>query len=290
MPNEELRTGAVRADRIHNALVLPLLAILLLAAACGTHAMSERDLGREAWLDGEYEAAAAAYENYLADHASEPEAEEARFMLAGTYHHNLKQYDRARDHYIVFLDQYPSSPHAYEARQQLAEVYVELGSSRDAIAQFERLLQEHPETPDARKVRSTVADLYFAEHDFNQAELEYARVVERAPYDELTEQALLRLASIYHLMRQEGERAVPLYERIAEATSDPAVKRTALHGLSQVYADLFRFDEAIATLRRIDDPAEAEYVAERAAELERQKAEHADVPPEVDWSRGGDDN
>jgi tetratricopeptide (TPR) repeat protein len=285
MPDQEARTGASRAERVRNLLVPPLLALSLFAAACGTHAMSERDLAREAWLDGDYEEAAAGYESYLADHAGEPEAEEARFMLAGTYHHNLKQFDRARDHYVIFLDQYPASPHAYEARKQLAEVYVELGSPRDAIAHFERLLQEHPSTPDARKVRSTVADLYFDENDFNQAELEYSRVVENAPYDELTEQAMLRLASIYHLMRHEGERAIPLYERIAEATSDPAVKRTALHSLSQVYADLFRFDEAISTLRRIDDPAEADYVAERAAELERQKAEHADVPPEVDWSR-----
>ena len=41
----------------------------------------------------------------------------------------------------------------------------------------------------------------------------------------------------------------------------------------------------IATLTRIADPAEATYVAERTAELERQKKTHADAP-EVDWSHG----
>lgn len=275
--------SAPRRRGLRDALVAASLGIALgLTAGCGTKAMSARERAHEEWRDGDYEAAAAAFESYLAGHAHEPEAEEARFLLADTYHHNLKRYDRARDQYALFLEQYPRSARAYEARQRLAEVFVALESPREAIAQYELLLQEHPATPEARKIRSTIADIYYEAGDFNQAEVEYLRVAENAPYDELTEQALLRLGGIYSQHRRESERAIPIYDRIAASTGDRAVKRNALHSLSQVYVDLFRFDEAIATLRRIDDPEEARYVAERSAELERQKQEHADAPA-VEW-------
>ena len=147
------------------------------------------------------------------------------------------------------------------------------------------MLVEQPNPPAWRTIRSTIADLYYRLEDFNQADIEYTRVVENASYDELTEQALLRLASIAYKVRSRGEVALPMYERVATSSEDPAVRRAALKSLSEVYADMFRFDEAVATLRRIDDPSEAEYVAKRTAELEKQRSLHTDAP-EVDWSKG----
>lgn len=261
------------------------IALALLSAACGLTRTSARERAREAWVDQDYQTSAEAYEEYLATNPRGPEAEEAEFLLADIYYHNLKQYDRARDRYAAFLEKYPGSEHAYEARQRLAEVYVDLGSLPEAITQYEQLLVEHPDTPDRRRIRAAVADLYFQRNDFDQAEIEYSRVASDATYDELTEQALLRLASIYHLIHNQDERAIPIYDRIAKETRDPAVRRSALYSLSETYANLFRYDEALVTLDRIDDPAEAKYVADRKTELERQKKEHADAP-EVDWSHG----
>jgi tetratricopeptide (TPR) repeat protein len=262
-----------------------LLAVALAAGACGFNITSPRERARQEWVDQDYASAAASYEEYLASAPPGPESEEAELLLADIYYHNLKQYDRARDHYVALLEKYPQSEHRYEARQRLAEVYGELKSYPEAIAQYERLLVEHPETEDRRKIRSAVADLYLKKNDLKQAEIEYGRVVEDAPYDELTEQALLRIAGIYHLMRNQDERAVPIYERIATSTSDAVVRRNALYSLSEAYANLFRFDDAIATLRRIDDPAERDYVVRRTSELERQRREHTEAP-EVDWSHG----
>lgn len=265
------------------------LAVALCAAAsagaCGLQRTSARERAKEAWVDQDYASAAAAYEEYLSSDPHGPEAEEAEFALADIYFHNLKRYDLARDRYTLFLGHSPTSAHAYEARQRLAEVLVETKAIPDAIAQYETLLEEHPDTPDRRKIRTIIADLYFQKGDISQSEIEYDRVVAGVPYDELTEQALLRLAAIYHLIRGQEERAIPAYDQVAQSTDDPAVRRSALYSLSETYASLFRYDEAIKTLERIDDPAEAGYVAQRAAELERQKREHADAP-EVDWSRG----
>lgn len=265
------------------------LAAALVAAAvavgCGLPRTSARERAKEAWVDQDYAAAAAAYEEYLAGDPPGPDAEEAEFALADIYFHNLKRYDLARERYVRFLDRFPSSPHAADARERLAEVLVELKQVADAISQYETLVQEHPDAVDRRKIRATIADLYFQSGDVNQAELEYDRVVADGAYDELAEQALLRLASIYHLIRGQEERAIPAYDRVAQSTDDPAVRRSALYSLSETYASLFRYDEAIQTLKRIDDPTEAGYVTQRTSELERQKREHAEAP-EVDWSRG----
>lgn len=260
-------------------------ALTTAAFGCRSTPESSRDRAKAAWVDQDYARAAAEYETYLASNPQGPEAEEAELALADIYFHNLKQYDRARDRYGLFLSHYPQSAHVAEARRGLAEVYVELKAFPDAVSQYETYLEENPDTPDRRKIRATIADLYFQAGDVNQSEVEYDRVVADAPYDELTEQALLRLASIAHLVRGQEERAIPAYDRVANSTDDPAVRRSALYSLSETYASLFRYDEAIKTLGRIDDPAEASYVARRTAELERQKREHADAP-EVDWSRG----
>lgn len=255
-------------------------------AGCAARGLPPAERARLAWDEQNYPVAAEAYEEFLASAPQGHDAEEAEFLLADIYNHNLKQFDRARDHYTAFLERYPSSPHAYEARERLAEVYVELKNLPEAVAQYELLSQEFPDSPDHRKTRATIAYLYFDRNEFDQAEIEYGRVLENAPYDPLTEHALLRLASIYHLVRNQDEKSLAVYDRVADSTNDAAVRRSALYSLSEAYARLFRFDEAIATLKRITEPDEAGYVATRIEELERQKKEHAAAPPEIDWSKG----
>lgn len=285
MGNSRGEGHRVLGRRAADLTAMSLILLGVLFTGCGFASRSPLERARNAWRDQDYATAAQAYEEYLATEPVGEEAADARFTVADIYYHNLKQYEPARDHYTAYLAAYPTGVRAYEARERLAEVDVELRNLPEAIAQYERLLVEHPNPPDWRKIRSTIADLYYRMEDFNQAELEYTKVVENASYDELTEQSLLRLASIAHKIRSRGEVALPMYERVASSTSDPAVRRAALKSLSEVYADMFRFDEAVATLERIDDPAEAEYVERRTAELEKQRRLHTDAP-EVDWSKG----
>ncbi|MCC6744307.1 MAG: tetratricopeptide repeat protein [Acidobacteria bacterium] len=275
----------VPGRRRAGAVLAGLILLGTLNAGCGASAEPPLARAREAWRDQDYVASAQAYEEYLATNPGGDEEADARFTLAGVYYHNLKEYEQARKHYAAYLEAFPTGAGAYEARERLAEVNVELKNLREAIAQYEMLLVEHPNPPGWRKIRSTIADLYYRLEDYDQADIEYAKVVENASYDELTEQALLRLASIAAKVRSRGEVAVPLYERVIASTSDAAVRRMALKSLSETFADMFRFDEAVATLRRIEEPEEADYVARRIAELEKQRVLHTEAP-EVDWSRG----
>jgi len=229
----------------------------------------------EAWDSRDYKLAAEEYERYLSLDPASEKAAEARFQLANIYYFNLHRHDQARAHYTTFLTESPSHANAPLARERLAEVLGELGRSYDAIAEYENI--NPPDSNERRRIRLRIADLYFAQKNYSQALTEYEKVIEAAAYDELSEQAYLREASIYHIERGQYQQALPVYQKLASESGDAEVKLRAMYGLADCYAGLYRFDEAINTLRGITDDAEHKHIAERIARLEAQRREAAQV-------------
>jgi tetratricopeptide (TPR) repeat protein len=230
----------------------------------------------------DYDRAAAGFEKHLQEHPSDSRSPEVRFQLANIYFLNLKQYDRARNLYRDFLNDAASSPNAPLARERLADVLAETGRSYEAIAEYENL--NPPDEKERRRIRLRIADLYFDQRNYSQALTEYDKVTEQSDYDELSEQALLREASIYHLARSQYQQALPVYERLAAATSDPEVRDRALLGMSDCHAGLFQLDQAIKLLHEIKSTNQQAYVSRRISELEQQKREGSRVP-EVRFTR-----
>lgn len=245
----------------------------ILAGAC--HRDAEQSLRRavEAWDSGDYQRAAEEYERYLYQRPDGEKASEARFQLANIYYFKLRRFDQARSLYSAFLEQNPSNPDAALARERLAEVLGEMGRSYEAIAEYENL---NPQNEDERRrIRLRIADLYFSGRNYSQALTEYEKVIEKAPYDEMSEQAYLREASIYHLERSQYQQALPIYQKLASESGEAKVRLRANYGMAECYAGLYQFDEAIKTLRAIKDESEQADVVRRVAELEQQKREAA---------------
>jgi tetratricopeptide (TPR) repeat protein len=258
----------------HRLVTLSLLLLLTLATgAC--HRDVEQSLGRavEAWDSGDYKVAAEEYERYLEKDPASDKAAEARFQLANIYYFKLQRYDQARANYSAFLERTPTHANARLARERLAEVLGEMGRSYEAIAEYENLSPQ--DGAERRRIRLRIADLYFAQRNYSQALTEYEKVIEKVDYDELSEQAYLREASIYHIERGQYQQALPVYEKLATMSGDPKVRVRAMYGLADCQAGLFQFDDAIKTLRAISEPAEQADVARRVAELEQQKREAA---------------
>ena len=253
--------------------ILFCLMLAVLASAC--HRDAERPLIRavEAWDSGDYQRAAEEYERYLYQRPDGEKASEARFQLANIYYFKLRRFDQARSLYAAFLEQNPSNPDAPLARERLGEVLGEMGRSYEAIAEYENL---NPQNEDERRrIRLRIADLYFAQRNYSQALTEYEKVIEKVPYDEMSEQAYLREASIYHIERSQYQQALPIYHKLASESGDGKVRLRATYGLADCYAGLYQFDEAIKTLRAIKEESEQTDVARRVAELEQQKREAA---------------
>ena len=247
------------------------VALSLFATGCKRDVKQSLERAVEAWDSRDYKLAAEEYEHYLSLDPSSEKAAEARFQLANIYYFNLHLYDQARAHYTTFLNENASHANAPLARERLAEVLGELGRSFDAIAEYENMNPQ--DSDERRRIRLKIADLYFAQKNYSQALTEYEKVIEAAAYDDLSEQAYLRSASIYHIERGQYQQALPVYQKLASESGDPKVKLRAMYGLADCYAGLYRFDEAIKTLRDIKDDGEQKHIGERVVGLEAQRRE-----------------
>jgi len=251
-----------------------LVLVLITAIFTGAcHRDIEQSLTRavEAWDSGDYKRAAEEYERYLYQRPTDAKSSDARFQLANIYYFKLQRYDQARVQYTSFLEQNPSHQNSQLARERLAEVLGEMGRSYEAIAEYENL--NASDSGERRRIRLRIADLYFAQRNYSQALNEYEKVIEQTSYDELSEQAYLREASILHLERGQYQQAIPVYQALASTSRDAKVRVRAMYGLADCYAGIYQFDEAIKTLRSIKDEAEQPDIAKRVTELELQRKE-----------------
>ena len=251
---------------------LLLVSSLLLSGACKRNTEQALEHAREAWDSGDYGAAAEEYERYLERNPTGEKSLQARFQLANIYYLNLHRLDQARSHYSEFLKEDPSHPEAHTARERLAEVLGELGRSYDAVAEYENLNPQ--DAGERRRIRLRIADLYFDQKNYSQALTEYEKVIEGADHDELSEQAYMREASIYNA-RNQYQLSLVVYQKLAALSNNAEARQRATYGMADCYAGLFKFDEAIKTLREIKDERENEHIAQRIAELEQQKREAA---------------
>ena len=255
--------------------------LALLAASLVTFAVScKRNTGQslkrasEAWDSGDYKLAAEEYEQYLERNPTGEQSLDARFKLSNIYYFNLHRYDQARAHYSEFLSQDSSNANAHLARERLAEVLNELGRSYEAIAEYENLSPQ--DATERRRIRLRIADIYFDQKNYSQALTEYEKVIESSDYDELSEQAYMREASIYN-SRGQYQLSLAAYQKLASESADPEVQVRANYGLVDCFAGLYQFDEAIKTLRSMKDEREQSHIAQRIAELEARKREAAQV-------------
>ena len=259
------------SPRLRVAVSLLICLTLLAFGACHRDAAQSLIRAVEAWDSGDYKVAAEEYERYLYQNPGGDKAADARFQLANIYYFKLQKYDRASANYTAFLEQNPSHPNAPLARERLAEVLGEMGRSYEAIAEYENLNPQ--DTSERRRIRLRIADLYFAGRNYSQALTEYDKVIENVPYDELSEQAYLREASIYHIERSQYQQALPVYQKLASMSADPKLQLRAMYGMAECYAGLYQFDEAIRILRSIKDESEQTDISRRIADLEQQKRE-----------------
>jgi tetratricopeptide (TPR) repeat protein len=244
-------------------------------SACQRKTESSMSHALEAWDSGDYQTAAEEYERFLQSYPTGEQALEARFQLANVYYYNLKKYEQARTHYKEFLNQAPGHANTLKARERLAEVLSELGRSYEAIAEYENLNPQSEK--DRRRIRLRIADLYYEQKNYSQALTEYLKVTEQPEYDELSEQAYLREASIYHITRNQYKQAIPLYQKLADETGDPKVRIRALYAIADCYAEILELEQAIKTLRDIKDESEQPYISKRIGEFESRKREAAQV-------------
>ncbi len=246
---------------------------------------------REHWREKEYLTAASCYESFLQARPIGLSSLQARLELANTYYLNLKDYSRAQAHYRLILTNADKDVQAAEtalkAQRRLADLAIKNGHLVEAIDEYEQL-SLRVQAREKREVRLQIANLYYDRNDFAQAELEYLKVVEQATYDNLSEEAYLRIASIRHRMQHKYEAAVSIYTLLCSNTVKPSVMRPAYYGLAECYAADSKYILAIQVLKqipRIFNLTEEEQIILRSQIKEYKKREkNLARVPRMDWS------
>jgi tetratricopeptide (TPR) repeat protein len=256
-----------------------LACFVLFVPACRKRGTALLDQAQVAWDNGNFDVAAARYEDYLKEDIRSAQAETARFKLANLYLYNLKKYDLATQHYIHLLEDFPKFSENLLARERLSESYRGAKDNRAAIQELENLLIAKPDYADKRRIRLIIADLYFDLSEFGQALAEYDKVTVDSAFDELAQRAYLRMAGI-HIIRDEFEAALQAYQRVAGQTGDSAIRRTARYGMADCYERTFKFDEAVKVLQETEtDPKTPDYVAKRVAAVREQQRQRQIAAP-----------
>lgn len=251
--------------------------VMLLAALCAAVMIACEQKGelleqaQAAWDSGDYQGAAAIYEDFLKRNPQHELAAAARFRAANTYYYNLKNHERAIQHYVHLIEEFPRSSEVTAARQRIGECYAALGKHREAINEYESLLASGAEGIDRRRMRLNIADLYYDLNDLGQALAEYEKVVGDGTYDSIGERAWLRIAGI-RFLRDEYEDALEAYRQVAEKATDPAIRRQASFGMVDCYERTFEYEQAIRLIEQIPpDPSHPDYGSRRIAALREQQ-------------------
>lgn len=260
------------------------LCLLIFSAGCSSKAQLER--AQLAWDGGDYAAAADLYEEFLKLNPQSDKTALARLQAATICRRDLKQYDRAIQHYLHFIEDFPKAPEFYQARLSLAECYVATQKFREAIGEYESALPAATDTKEKRRVRLMIADQYYELKDLGQAMAEYQKVTIDSAYDELCEKAYLQIGGI-HLLRDEFDEAVPAYEAVVQYTQDAPLRRTARIRLADCYERIFEYDLAIQTLKDTEpDPASPNYIPQRIAAIQEQQRQRNISPQStLNWKK-----
>jgi tetratricopeptide (TPR) repeat protein len=256
--------------------------LLIFFSSCSRRALL--DQAQTAWDGGDYAAAADRYEQFLKESPQSDKAEFARLRVATICQRDLKEYDRAIQHYIHFIEEFPKSAEIVQARMQLANCYTLTKRHREAIGEYEGVLPKVTDEKERRRVRLNVADLYFELNDRGQALAEYQKVIANAPYDELGERAWLRIGGI-RLLRDEYEEAVLAFETVALNTRDLMIRRAARFGMADCYERTFQYDKAVETLEQTEpDPKAPNYIQQRIATIrDQQRERNLSTPSSFGW-------
>jgi len=109
-----------------------------------TTVRSDYDSAFAALRQGDYDAAVAAFEEFLTDHPDSELTANARYWL-GESHYVVRQFDQALAHFQAVMDDYPESNKRPDALLKIGYVYYEQGQLDTAREALEQVIAEFPD-------------------------------------------------------------------------------------------------------------------------------------------------
>jgi len=255
---------------------LLLLALLTSSLACSSPGEKELAFGDSLAYRGDYARALAAYELAL------------ERLPRTAYYHRIRAHKRSGELAYLFLAEYRRALHHFKAlaeldagedgfaaREAIAEIArFKSNDLRQAIVEYQHLLELYPEHPQAPRIQLEVAHCYAQLGDHQQARVEARLMLERYPDSEQTHEVILLVADGLAL---EGnlQGAIDEYEKFLKDYKSSTLVPTAAFQLATCYEEAGRPEIAHRRLAEIatqlDDPRPVRQKMERLKARMRQR-------------------
>jgi tetratricopeptide (TPR) repeat protein len=256
----------------------PAAGLLLMALGqieCSSSARAILDRAEAAWRSSRYEEAVRANQELYKLDSRGKLAPQALLNIGDIYYLNLRQLKSAIEYYDKLTREFPAAPEALQARRQLAAIYMNEEIILDldqAIAQYDKIL-EAGDLADRQEIRFQRAEAIFKNGDYSRALRELSSLEEEGVNDGLAARISLRIGTIYMIEKRYSEAVEPFRKILA--SNNVECRRRAILNLAECYENLYDFQNAVETLRKLDATPENEQLILK--EIERLNKKRRDV-------------
>ena len=207
-------------------------------------------------------AAMASYRRLLTNHPESPFVPQALHGL-GLCHSRQGEHAAAADTLAQVRRRYPRDAQAPDVLLDLGDQLLRDGRPREAVARLQEMLLAYPAYPDKRRALRLLGDAHFAAGDPAAAIGNYEQWIEGAGAVVESIPVRLRLATCYRATEQ-PEAALGLLTGVIERHPE-VVADSVRFARAELFADLDRTEEAIATYEQVGKRATTTALAATAA-------------------------
>ena len=224
--------------------------ILFFFAACSS--MQDFNHARQLVQERKLYSAIEHYFSFVSKHPQHPRSPEALFEI-GKIQEMMGELDKAIQTYRKLVSSYPINSYTIRAQRRVADIFKNNFSNyRQALLEYDKLIQAAPNHKDAPDVQFEIADCYTLLHQFDQADLEYGLLIERYPNFDRMEEVFVKKANNAYIGAN-YENAIQDYRRALERNPDSKYRIDTLFGLASSYDELDDFTRAENYYRQVID-------------------------------------
>ncbi|MBZ5494826.1 MAG: tetratricopeptide repeat protein [Acidobacteriia bacterium] len=257
-----------------------------LLAGCISSSRQLLDQAEASWRKGRYYEAIQADEDLYRLERRGRYAPRALLNIGNIYYLNLRKIPQAIEFYDRLTQEFPDRPEALRARRQLASIYAnEFIDLDQAIAQYDKLLAAES-LDDRPEILFQRANAYFKKGDYDRALRELHGLEESGIKDQLAAQVSLKIGNIYQVQKRFHDAIEPFRKVLSASCAECSEsRRRAILNLAETYENLFDFDNAIETIRKLDETPENERYLRSEVERLSRKRKEVEKGRAADWDR-----
>lgn len=224
------------------------LAAALALVACTDELREAEDFKSQ----GRYRSALESYLFYTKTHPGDAKVPHALLEAGKIYTFNLHEPRKA----VVLLKQlvanFPKSESTLEAQHLIADIVKNnLGDFRQALVEYQRLIDIAPDSPKNDEYQLQIANCYTMLGEHGQARVEYQALLRNHSQSPLIPQAVYQIANSFYIAGKYKE-AVEHYQRVIQEFKDPDLVSKAKFGLASCYEEMDELPKAIELYRAIE--------------------------------------